>query len=72
MAQAKNRTPLWRDVLNLAAPQTWAGSMAPATPDEIMASGRSRPMMEVAPIAALTLPIPLRTITQEVLPMVTA
>ena len=22
---------LWRDVLNLAAPQTWAGSMAPAT-----------------------------------------
>lgn len=31
MRREGQKNPLWLDILNLAAPQTWAGSMAPAT-----------------------------------------
>ena len=31
MQTQQRPVPLWKNVLNLAAPQTWAGSMAPAT-----------------------------------------
>ena len=42
MGQNQARRPLWRDILDLAAPQTWAGSMAPATVALAMSWHRQR------------------------------
>ena len=42
MAQSSKQSTLWRDVLNLAAPQTWAGSIVPATVALAMSWHRQR------------------------------
>ena len=55
MPKTEKPHALWRDVLNLAAPQTWAGSMAPATValDELSPNAYT---------AALRLPVRLFTL----------
>ena len=42
MQKPGQKKPLWLDILNLAAPQTWAGSMAPATVALAMSWRRQR------------------------------